>query len=75
MMCPGKEFGITDTVIGAVEGGVFALAYYALGSDMPWWMMTMFIISTLGWFTMAIYCFHFAAKCNCQEIYKNLRIE
>ena len=73
-MCPGKEFGIMDTILGLGEGAIFALLYAILGKDMPWWSMVLFAVSTLGWFAMAGYCFRFAAKCNCQEVYKRLGI-
>ena len=74
-MCPGKEFGIMDTIFGLVEGAFFAFLYVVLDGKMPWWMIAFFAISTLAWFVWAGYCFRFATKCNCQEIYKNLGIK
>ena len=74
MMCPGKEFGIMDTVLGVIEVAIFLAVQSALGG-LPWWSWALFIVSTIGWFGMAAYCFRFAAKCNCQEVYKRMGIK
>ena len=72
MMCPGKEFGIMDATAGLVFGvGTYFLRW--LGA--PWYFWLGLAISTIAWFAMAIHCFRFAAKCNCQEIYKSLGIK
>lgn len=72
MMCPGKEFGITDTIAGVL----FAAGTYVLyDGGCPWYFLILPVIMTIGWFAMAAYCFRFAAKCNCQQIYKKLGIK
>lgn len=52
-----------------IGGIIFAAGTCALISfNPPWYMLIIPVISTLGWFGMAIYCFRFAAKCKCKEL-------
>jgi hypothetical protein len=73
MMCPGKEFFIMDTIAGIIFGGIVYVMAVVFG--LPWYMWFLFLVSTIGWFGMAIYAFRFWRKCNCQEIYKKLGIK
>lgn len=67
-MCVGTEFGIIDTVAGCVEAIIFALLWYGFPYPLPWYVIAGFVISTLGWFVWAGYCFRFGARCQCQKI-------
>jgi len=70
-MCPGTEFGITDAALG-VATGIVAYVVMAIAPD--WWFLWGGLwISTAAWIGMSIYCFRFAAKCNCKQLEADLK--
>jgi hypothetical protein len=72
-MCPGTEFGITDTVLGVF----FAAMTFAAWQIFPhhWYIFVLPVWITVLWFAAGIYFFYRAAKCNCREVYKKLGID